>query len=154
MYNKIIITGHLSKDIEMRYTQSGTAIANTAIASSRRFKGADGQQKEEVLFVDLTFFGRTAEIANQYLHKGSKVLIEGRLKLDQWTDQQGTKRSKHKVDVEQVQMIDNKEGNNHSGHSRNTHQKPQDPVAQPTTKPHQQSAPPLPDIGQTDEIPF
>lgn len=67
MYNKIILQGNLSKDIEIRYSQGGSAIANTAIATTRKFKSQDGTQKEEVLFVDVTFFGRTAEIANQYL---------------------------------------------------------------------------------------
>jgi single-strand DNA-binding protein len=67
-----------------------------------------GESKEEVLFVDLTFFGRTAEIANQYLKKGSKVLVEGKLKLDQWTDKNGSKRSKHSITVENLQMLDSK----------------------------------------------
>lgn len=67
MYNKIILQGNLSKDIEIRYSQGGSAIANTAIATTRKFKAQDSTQKEEVLFVDVTFFGRTAEIANQYL---------------------------------------------------------------------------------------
>jgi len=158
MYNKIIIAGHLSKDIEIRYTQSGSAIANTAIASSRKFKGADGQQKEEVLFVDLTFFGRTAEIVNQYLRKGSKVLVDGRLKLDQWTDQQGNNRSKHKVDVESVQMLDSKESGNSSKNSNTSHAAPQPapatPPRQPAAQPHHQPSPPLPDMGQSEEIPF
>ncbi len=108
MYNKVIIAGNLSKDIEIRYTQGGSAIANTAIATTRKFKGADGTQKEEVLFIDITFFGRTAEVANQYLRKGSKVLIDGRLKLDQWSDQQNNKRSKHSISVENLQMLDSK----------------------------------------------
>ena len=158
MYNRIIIAGHLSKDIEIRYTQSGSAIVNTAIASSRKFKGADGQQKEEVLFVDLTFFGRTAEIVNQYLHKGSKVLIDGRLKLDQWTDQQGNNRSKHKVDVESVQMLDNKESGSSSKNSNTSHAAaqpaPAAPPHQPAAQPQQHQAPPLPDMGQSEEIPF
>ena len=164
MYNKIIIAGHLSKDIELRYTQSGSAIANTAVASSRKYKGADGTQKEEVLFVDVTFFGRTAEIVNQYLHKGSKVLIDGRLKLEQWTDQQGQKRSKHKVDAESVQMLDSKDQSN-NGQTTANHRRdpqPQQSAAQPaaTHQPAQRNpaqskpTPPLPDMGQTDEIPF
>jgi len=106
MYNKIILAGNLTRDVEIRYTQGGSAIGNTAIATSRKFKSQTGEQKEEVLFVDLTFFGRTAEIANQYLRKGSKVLVDGRLKLDQWTAQDGTKRSKHAVIVENLQMLD------------------------------------------------
>ena len=82
MFNKIIIAGNLTRDIELRYTQGGSAIANTAIATSRKFT-QNGEKKEEVCFVDVTFFSRSAEIANQYLHKGSKILIEGRLKFDQ-----------------------------------------------------------------------
>jgi len=108
MFNRSIIAGNLTRDVEVRYTQGGSAIASTAIASTRKFKSQTGEQKEEVLFVDLTFFGRTAEIANQYLRKGSKVLVEGRLKLDQWTDQQGQKRSKHSITVETLQMLDSK----------------------------------------------
>jgi len=109
MYNKIILAGNLTRDIEVRYSQSGSAIANTAIATSRKYKTQSGEQKEEVLFVDLTFFGRTAEIANQYLRKGSKVLVDGRLKLDQWTAQDGQKRSKHSVTVENLQMLGSKD---------------------------------------------
>lgn len=109
MYNKIILAGNLTRDIEIKYTQSGSAIGNTAIATTRKFKSATGEQKEEVLFIDLTFFGRTAEIANQYLKKGSKVLVDGRLKLDQWTDQSGNKRSRHSVTVENLQMLGSKD---------------------------------------------
>ena len=105
MYNKIILAGNLTRDVEVRYTQGGSAIGNTGIATNRKFKSATGEQKEEVLFVDLTFFGRTAEIANQYLRKGSKVLVDGRLKLDQWTAQDGSKRSKHSVTVDSLQML-------------------------------------------------
>jgi single-strand DNA-binding protein len=107
MFNKIILAGNLTRDIELRYTQGGSAIANTAIATSRKFT-QNGEKKEEVCFVDVTFFGRSAEVANQYLHKGSKVLVEGRLKFDQWTDNNGQKRSKHSVIVETMQMLDNK----------------------------------------------
>jgi single-strand DNA-binding protein len=109
MYNKIILAGNLTRDIELKFTQSGSAIGNTALATSRKFKSATGEQKEEVLFVDITFFGRTAEIANQYLRKGSKVLVDGRLKLDQWTAQDGSKRSKHSVTVENLQMLGTKD---------------------------------------------
>jgi len=108
MFNKVIIVGNLTRDIEMKFTQTGLGIANTAIASTRKFKTQDGTQKEEVLFVDIAFFGRTAEIAQQYLKKGSKLLVEGRLKLDQWSDQTGQKRSKHSVSVESMQMLDSK----------------------------------------------
>ncbi len=108
MYNKIILVGNLTRDLEVRYSASNLAIGNTGLAVNRKFKSQTGESKEETLFVDLSFFGRTAEIANQYLRKGSKVLVEGRLKLDQWTDQGGAKRSKHSIMVESMQMLDTK----------------------------------------------
>lgn len=107
MFNKIILVGNLTRDIELRYTNGGTALAKSAIATSRKFT-TNGERKEEVCFVDITFFGRSAEIANQYLRKGSKCLVEGRLMFEQWTDQQGQKRSKHSVTVESMQMLDSK----------------------------------------------
>ena len=108
MYNKVILVGNLTRDIEMKYTQGGMAIAKTAIATSRKFKSNTGEQKEEVCFVDITFFGRSAEVANQYLHKGSKILVEGKLVFEQWTDQNGPKRSKHGITVDIMQMLDSK----------------------------------------------
>ncbi len=110
MFNKIILLGNLTRDIELKYTQQGSAIANTAIATTRKFT-SNGEKKEEVCFVDIAFFGRSAEVANQYLRKGSKILVEGRLKLDQWNDQQGQKRSKHSVIVETMKMLDSKSAN-------------------------------------------
>ncbi|HFU74097.1 MAG TPA: single-stranded DNA-binding protein [Helicobacteraceae bacterium] len=107
MYNKVVLVGNLTRDIELRYSQSGMGIANTAIATSRKFT-SNGEKKEEVMFIDITFFGRSAEVANQYLRKGSKILVEGRLNFDQWVDQNGGKRSKHSVTVETMQMLDSK----------------------------------------------
>ena len=114
MYNKVILVGNLTRDIELRYSQSGMGIANTAIATSRKFT-SNGEKKEEVCFVDITFFGRSAEVANQYLRKGSKILVEGRLNFEQWVDQNGQKRSKHSVIVEIMQMLDSKGDNNQGG---------------------------------------
>lgn len=108
MYNKVIMVGHLTRDIEMHYTQGGLAVANTALATSRKFKSPAGEQKEETCFIDITFFARSAEIANQYIRKGSKILIEGRLNFEQWSDQNGAKRSKHTIVVENMQMLDSK----------------------------------------------
>jgi len=165
MYNKIILAGNLTRDIEIKYTQSGSAIGNTAIATSRKFKSATGEQKEEVLFVDLTFFGRTAEIANQYLRKGSKVLVDGRLKLDQWTAQDGSKRSKHSVTVENLQMLGSKDeaapmggngysqqgGSDYSAPAQNNYSQP----AQSAPKAAQQPTSNIPEIDiNEDEIPF
>lgn len=147
MYNKIILAGNLARDIELKYTQSGSAIGSTAIATSRKFKTASGEQKEETLFVDLTFFGKTAEIANQYLNKGSKVLVDGRLKLDQWTAQDGSKRSKHSVTVENLQMLGSKDDNQQ--------QQPQSQYSQPAQQQTQQPTQSVPEIEfDSDEIPF
>jgi len=114
MYNKVILVGNLTRDIELRYSQSGMGIAKTAIATSRKFT-SNGEKKEEVCFVDITFFGRSAEVANQYLRKGSKILVEGRLNFEQWVDQNGQKRSKHSVTVETMQMLDSRGDNNQGG---------------------------------------
>ncbi len=107
MFNKVVLVGNLTRDIELRYTQGGMGLAKTAIATSRKFT-SNGEKKEEVMFIDITFFGRSAEIANQYLRKGSKILVEGRLNFEQWVDQNGGKRSKHSVTVESMQMLDSK----------------------------------------------
>lgn len=112
MYNKVILAGNLARDIEIRYTPGGSAVGKTSIATNRRYKSQTGEMKNEVMFIDLTLFGRTAEIANQYLRKGSKLLVDGALRFDQWTDQSGVKRSKHSVTVESMQMLDNKGGDN------------------------------------------
>ena len=116
MYNKAILVGNLTKDIELRYSQSGMAIAKTSIATSRKFT-SNGEKKEEVMFIDLTFFGRSGEVANQYLRKGSKILVEGRIQFDQWVDQNGGKRSKHSINVETMQMLDSKNDTQHQGSS-------------------------------------
>ncbi len=146
-YNKIILAGNLVRDIEIKYTQSGSAIGNTALATTRKFKSATGEQKVEVLFIDLTFFGRTAEIANQYLRKGSKVLVDGRLKLDQWTAQDGSKRSKHSVSVENLQMLGSKDEAQPMPDAPSTNHPAPSAPPQPT--------PNIPDIDvNEDEIPF
>ena len=164
MYNKVILAGNLTRDIEVRYTQSGAAIGNTGIASTRKFKSQTGEQKEEVLFVDITFFGRTAEIANQYLRKGSKILVDGRLKLDQWTAQDGSKRSKHSITVESMTMLGSK-GDDAQGGGGYNPAPAQDNYSQPApqqqSRPAQQAAPQqaqtssIPEIDiNEDEIPF
>ena len=107
MFNKVVLVGNLSRDIELRYAQSGSAIANTGLAMTRKFT-QNGERKEEVCFIDVTFFGRSAEVANQYLRKGSKILVSGRIKFDTWVAQDGSKRSKHSVIAETMQMLDNK----------------------------------------------
>ena len=105
MFNKTVLVGNLTRDVELRYASNGNAIGNSAIAVSRKYTNNNGAQVEEVMFIDITFFGKIAEVANQYLRKGSKLLVEGRLKFDQWTDNNGQNRSKHSVVVENMEML-------------------------------------------------
>jgi single-strand DNA-binding protein len=108
MYNKVIMVGNLTRDIELRYLQSGAAVAKSAIATSYKYKSTTGEQKDEVCFLDFNIFGRAAEVANQYLKKGSKVLLEGRLVFEQWTAQDGSTRSRHSLRVDTMKMVDSK----------------------------------------------
>lgn len=111
MYNKVIIVGNLTRDVDLRYLPSGSAVATLGLASNRRYNKQDGSKGEEVCFVDVKLFGRSAEVANQYLKRGSKILIEGRLSFESWTDQSGQKRSKHSVIAESMQMLDSRSQN-------------------------------------------
>ena len=112
MYNKVILVGNLSRDVELKYLPSGTAVAQFGIATNRTYKDTNtGENKQEVMFIDVKVFRKSAEVAKQYLHKGSKALIEGRLVLDQWVDNSGQKRSKHVVIAEKVQFMDSKSQN-------------------------------------------
>ena len=105
MFNKVILVGNLTRDIELRYLQNGTAIGKSAIAVTRKFSAQNGEKKEETCFIDIDFWGKVAETANQYLRKGSKVLIEGRLKLNQWNDAKGAQVMRHSVVVEGMEIL-------------------------------------------------
>jgi single-strand DNA-binding protein len=103
-YNRVILVGNITRDIELRYTQSGMAVTDIGLAVNDRRKTQSGEWVDETTFVDVTLWGRQAEIAGEYLSKGSPVLIEGRLKLDTW-EQEGQKRSKLRVVGERMQML-------------------------------------------------
>ncbi|HTV76275.1 MAG TPA: single-stranded DNA-binding protein [Candidatus Baltobacteraceae bacterium] len=106
-FNKVILAGNLTRDPELRYTPKGTAIARLGIACNRKWKSETGELKEEVTFVDVDAFGKQAETIGQYLKKGRPILIEGRLRLDQWEDKQsGQKKSKLGVVLESFQFLD------------------------------------------------
>jgi len=142
MFNQITLVGNLTRDIELRYTQGGAGIANTAIATSHKYT-SNGEKKEETCFVDITAFGKTGEIMNQYLRKGSKVLIVGRLKLEQW-EKDGQKRSKHSVIVETMKMLDSKSDNtgnaNNNNQQQQSYQQPQHGgYGNPNNPPQQQT---------------
>ncbi|WP_297814268.1 single-stranded DNA-binding protein [uncultured Helicobacter sp.] len=119
MFNKVILVGNLTRDVELRYLPSGSALAKLGLAVNRRFKKQDGSQGDEVCYIDVNLFGRTAEVANQYLKKGSSVLIEGRLVLESWTDNGGQKRSKHSITAENMQMLGSRNEGGNYGNSGN-----------------------------------
>ena len=104
-YNKVIIMGNLTRDVELRQTPGNQTVANIGLAVNRNFQTREGERREETTFVDCEAWGRQAEVMAQYLSKGRPVFIEGRLKFDQWQDQQGQNRSKLKVVVENFQFV-------------------------------------------------
>ncbi len=104
--NKVLLMGNLTRDPEVRYTPKGTAVTELGIAVNRIYTGENGEKREEVTFVDVTVWGRTAENVGEYLRKGRPVFIEGRLQLDSWEDKQsGQKRNKLKVVADNVQFL-------------------------------------------------
>ncbi|MEX0818815.1 MAG: single-stranded DNA-binding protein [Pirellulaceae bacterium] len=103
-FNRVILMGNITRDIELKYTQSGLAVTEIGMAINDRRKNASGEFVEDTVFVDVTLWGRTAEIASEYLAKGSPVFIEGRLKLDTW-ETDGQKKSKLRVVGERLQFI-------------------------------------------------
>ncbi len=108
-YNRVILLGNLTRDPELRYIQSGMAVTDLGLAVNERRKGPNGDWIEEATFVDVTAWGRNAEIASEFLTKGSPVLIEGRLKLDTW-EKEGQKRSKLKVVCEVLRLVGGRSG--------------------------------------------
>jgi len=115
-FNKVILVGNLTRDPELRYTPKGMAIAKIGVAVNRVWTSETGEKREEVTFVDVDIFGRTAENVAQYMRKGRPILIEGRLRLDQWDDKQtGQKRSKLGVVGEVVQFLGSPTGANEGG---------------------------------------
>jgi single-strand DNA-binding protein len=103
--NRVLLAGNLTRDPQLRQVGQ-SAVANFGLAVNRRFKGADGEPREEVTFIDIEAWGRTAELVGQYLTKGRAAFIEGRLKLDAWDDKDGQKRQKLKVVADGVQFLD------------------------------------------------
>ncbi|MEZ5987977.1 MAG: single-stranded DNA-binding protein [Planctomycetota bacterium] len=108
-FNKVLLMGNLTRDPEVRTTQGGTQVAKFGMAVNRKFT-ANGQTQEQTCFVDCTAFGRQAEVLAQYMRKGRGLFIEGRLEYQTWTDQQGGKRSKHEVIVENFQFLGQGQG--------------------------------------------
>ncbi len=115
-YNKVLLMGNLTRDVELKYTpNTNTAVAKLGLAVNRRYKGGDGEMKEETTFVDCEAWGSTAENLSKWFSKGKPVFLEGRLKLDTWQDKDGTNKSKLKVVVENFQFVDSKGGGGGGG---------------------------------------
>src|ERR1051326_8061504 len=151
-FNKVILAGNLTRDPELRYTPKGTAIARIGLACNRKWKSETGEWKEEVTFVDVDAFGKTAETIGQYLKKGRPILIEGRLRYDTWDDKQtGQKKSKLGVVLDNFQFLDS--GNRADGGAGGA------PV--PAPRPRAATPPPAdgggePDVPphESDDVPF
>src|SRR3954447_13592645 len=116
-FNRVILLGNITRDIEVKYLQSGMAVTEIGLAVNDRRKNQAGEWVDEVTFVDITLWGRTAEVAGEYLSKGSPVLIEGRLKLDQW-EKDGQKHSKLRVTGDRLQMLPKSGGGGGGGGGR------------------------------------
>lgn len=104
--NKVILIGNLTKNIDLKYLTTGVAVGESSMAINQVYKKQDGTKVQDTCFIDIVMYGRSAEISNQYLNKGSKLCIEGKLNFQQWSDQYGNKRSKHIVSVEKVEFLD------------------------------------------------
>ena len=115
-FNKVLLVGNLTRDPELKHTPSNQAVAQIGLAVNRQYNTKDGEKREETTFVDCEAWGRTAEVMSQYLSKGRPVLVEGRLKLDQWQDKDGNNRSKLKVVIENFQFLG---GRGEGGQSNN-----------------------------------
>lgn len=118
MFNKVILIGNLTRDPELRYTPQGTSVCNFSLAVNRKYKQGE-EMKEEVTFIDIASFGKQADNAAQYLNKGSKVLVDGRLQQQRWETDDGQKRSKHQVIAQSIQYL-SKPRDNSGGAPDNT----------------------------------
>jgi len=114
--NKVILIGNLTRDPEIKYTPKGTAVAELGLAVNRVFTPEGGERREETTFIDVTLWGRQAEVANEYAKKGRPIYVEGRLQMDSWEDKAtGQKRSKLKVVGENIQLLGSREGGGGGG---------------------------------------
>jgi len=113
-FNRVVLVGNLTRDPEIRYIPSGMAVTDIGLAVNDRRKDPNGGWIEEVTFVDITVWGRNAEILSEYTRKGSQILVEGRLKMDSW-EQEGQKRSRLKVVAERTVLLGNRAGSSDGG---------------------------------------
>ena len=170
-YNKVMIIGNLTRDPEIKYTPKGTAIADIGLAVNRNYTTDSGEKREEVTFIDVTLWGRVAEIVGEYCKKGRPLFVEGRLQLDTWDDKAtGQKRSKLKVVGENIQLLGSREGGSGGGGGGGEHgegqserrsegrsearpQQQSRPTSRPASPPPRPPADPDLDVPE-DDIPF
>ncbi len=143
-FNKVLLMGNLTRDPQLSYLPSQTAVVEFGIAVNRKWTGQDGSDREEVCFVDCRAFGKMAENINKYLKKGRPLFVEGRLSFDSWTAQDGTKRSKHRVTIESFQFLGAPGGAN-AGQAEQ---------GSGGVDSQAQEGPPNPGGGKADDIPF
>ncbi len=159
-YNKVILAGNITRDPQLKYLPSQTAVCEFGLAINHRWRSQDGEQREDTCFIDCSVFGKQAETFNQYMSKGRSVLVEGRLRLDRWEDKDGQKRSKHHVSVQSFQFLGQ---GGQGGQGRAAPQQGQSNQQPPSQAPHddlgggydnppQQQTEPAPPPG--DDIPF
>lgn len=148
-YNRVILMGNLTRDVELRYTPSGTPVTEVGLAVNDRRKNQSGEWVDETTFVDVTFWGRTAEVASEYLSKGSPVFIEGRLKLDTW-EKDGQKNYKLRVVCDRMQLLGSRGDGQRSPAPRGDYSEAPSPA--PSQQPAASGEPAGPNPG--DDIPF
>ena len=148
-YNKVILIGQVTRDLELRYIPSGTAVVKVGLAVNEVFKGSDGQRKEKTLFIDIDVWGRQAETLCEFAGKGRCILIEGTLEMESWTDKEGNKRSRHKVQCDRFQFMDPKDGT-----AKPVETRPRANTGAGTGAQEQNEQADAPPEGGQDEIPF
>ena len=155
--NKVMLIGNLTRDPEIKYTPKGTAIADIALAVNRTYSTESGEKREEVTFIDVTLWGRVAEIVGEYCKKGRPLFVEGRLQLDTWDDKTtGQKRSKLKVVGENIQLLNSREGGGGGGGEHGegrAESRPASTFKKPASPPPRPPADPDLDA-EADDIPF
>ncbi|MFK7909928.1 MAG: single-stranded DNA-binding protein [Akkermansiaceae bacterium] len=152
-FNKVMLMGNVTRDIELRYTPKGTAVADIGLATNRVRSGENGEKITETTFVDITLWGRTAEVAHQYSGKGKPLFVEGRLQTDSWDDKEtGKKRTKLKVVADNIQLMGSPGGGGQQGGGNPAPQQQQ----QQSTPAQQQGGSPAQGggVSEDDDIPF
>lgn len=147
-FNKVILIGNLTRDPQLSYLPSQTAVVEFGLATNRTWTGQDGQKKDDTCFIDVRAYGKPAETINHYMAKGRQIMIEGRLQFQQWQAQDGSKRSKHIVVVESFQFVGGPRSDGDAGNPNAAVQPPQRRSAAPAQQQRPAPAQPVEDYSQ------